>query len=360
MAFKNSKAWGSSGLALLVVLALVIWMWSGEVRVAEDEAPEPVAQAEQALPRVEVQLLDNQPYQPSLSVQGQLQPWRTVTVVAQIDGTVESLPLPQGSRVSEGTPLLELSPDDRPAQALKAEAKVRQIQAELAAVDRLRSDNLVSQAEKLRLESELAAAQAELSRARVVSRQLAPAAPFDGVINRRLVELGEYVQPGQPLLELVQVDRLKVSGYAPQQTVARLAEGQPVEVALLDGRRLEGKLSFVASAADPDSRSFRVEAEVANPERLRIAGASATLKVLLPEQPAVFLSPAYLKLGEDGRLGVSLVDADNRVTFEPVEMLSATTEGAWVSGLADQSRLITQGGGFVSQGQQVEAVVRDR
>lgn len=360
MARVNSRTLGSAGLAVLVVVALVLWMLSGEVRVAEEQAPEPQARAEQPAPRVEVKALQNQAYQPALSIQGQVQPWRTVTILAQVDGTVEALPLPQGSQVKQGTPLLRLSADDRPAQALEVEAKVRQIEAELAAVERLRSDNLASQTEKLRLESELAAARADLSRVRLVSGHLAPPAPFDGVINRRLVELGEYVQPGQPLMELVQVDRLKVSGYAPQQTVARLGEGQPVEVALLDGRSLEGTLSFVASAADAATRSFRVEAEVGNPERLRVAGASATLRVLLPEQPAMFLSPAYLQLGDDGRLGVRHVDADNRVAFSPVELLSATTEGAWITGLPDATRLITLGGGFVSPGQTVEPVARDQ
>lgn len=360
MARFNARTWGPAGLALLLVVALVFWMLSGDVRVAEQEAPEPTAGAEEAPPRVAVKVLESQVYQPALSIQGQVQPWRMVTVLARTDGTVESLPVPQGSQVSAGDRLLQLSPDDRPGQVLRAEARVRQLEAELAAIDRLRSDNLASRTDKLRLESELAAARADLVEARLVSSHLAPTAPFPGVINRRLVELGEYVQAGQALMELVQVDRLKITGSAPQQTVAKLQVGQPVQVTLLDGRTLEGTLSFVASAADPQTRSFRVEAELANPESLRVAGASATLKVLLPERPAMFLSPAYLGLGDDGLLGIHHVGADDRVVFSPVELLSATTEGAWVGGLADRTRLITQGAGFVSPGQRVTPVVQDQ
>ena len=96
-----------------------------------------------------------------------------------------------------------------------------------------------------------------------------------------------------------------------------------------------------------------------NPAGFRVAGGSATIRVLLPEQPAMFLSPAYLSLGDDGRLGVRHVGVGDEVRFTPVTLLSVTTEGAWVTGLPDEVRLITLGGGFVSPGQQVTPVRKE-
>ncbi|MDX1636263.1 MAG: efflux RND transporter periplasmic adaptor subunit, partial [Marinobacter sp.] len=216
----TARNWGPVVLAVVLVVALVLWMLSGDVKRAEQQAPEAVASEQEAPPLVAVEVLESQIYQPTLSIQGQLQPWRMVTVLARADGTVESLPLAQGSPVDEGEPLLRISPDERPGRMLQAEARVRQLEAEMAAIERLRSDNLASRTDKLRLESELAAARADLAEARLIASHLAPAAPFEGIINRRLVELGEYIRPGDPLMELVQVDRLKVTGSAPQQTVA--------------------------------------------------------------------------------------------------------------------------------------------
>lgn len=357
-AMRNMKP-GSLGLALLVVVLLVLWMASGEVKVASQKKPQAEQGREQVLPRVQTETLHTATYSPKMVIQGQIEPWRQVTVHSRVTGTVVELPVAQGAAVTKGRPLLRISEDERVAGRLRAEAKVRQIEAELSATDRLRADNLVSRTEKLRLESELASARADLIQAELAVSHLTPEVPFDGVVNHRAVEVGEYVQPGQALMEIVQVDRLKVSGAAPQQTVGRLAPGQAVKVELLDGRTLDGTISFIASAADTQSRSFRVEVEVENPDGLRVAGGSATIRVLLPEQPALFLSPAFLSLGEDGRLGVRHVGPEDRVQFTPVTLLSVTTEGAWVTGLPDEVRLITLGGGFVSPGQQVQPVRKD-
>lgn len=348
--------WGSVGLALAGALLLAVWLASGEVKMARDNADEPAPQAEEQLSRVQVETRQARIHQPQLRIQGQVEPWRSVTLSARVSATVAALPLQQGDTVSAGQTLLQLAEEDRPAMAARSRSRVRQLEADLAATERLRADNLTSRSEALRLESELAAARADLRQATLALEHLEPAAPFDGVINRRHVELGALVQAGEPLLQLVQVDRLKVTGYVPQQEVARLVTGQRVGVDLLDGRRLEGELTFIASAADAETRSFHVEVEADNPERLRIAGASATLRVELPQQPAQFLSPALLSLGDDGRPGVLHVDARDRVAFTPVRLLSVGTDGAWVAGLPPEIRLITRGGGFVSRGQQVTPV----
>lgn len=127
---------------------------------------------------------------------------------------------------------------------------------------------------------------------------------------------------------------------------------------LLDGTKLAGVVSFVASAASPETRSFAVEIVVENPEQKRAAGGTANLNILLPEQDAIFISPAYLSLNDDGRPGVKYVDDNNTVVFRTVTLLSVSTNGAWVSGLPDEIRLITRGGGFVAEGESVEPVDR--
>ncbi|WP_339806035.1 efflux RND transporter periplasmic adaptor subunit [uncultured Marinobacter sp.] len=348
--------WGSTGLALLILLALVIWMATGDFRTARSDAPEATDQEAASLPTVEVESRRAGLYRPGLRIQGQVEPWRSLEVTARVAGTVESIAVRNGQTVSAGDNLLVISEDERPAALARSRARVSQLEADLKATQRLRSDNLASESDRLRLESELASARAELRQASLAMDYLRPAATFDGVINHRHVEQGRFVQAGEPLFDLVQVDLLKVSGYVPQQAVSQVREGQAVEIELLDGQTLEGSVSFVASAADPETRSFRMEARLENPGLLRIAGGSATLRVMLPEQTAHFLSPALLSLGDDGRPGVLLVTAEDVVAFAPVTLLSVQTDGAWVAGLESPVRLISRGGGFVSRGQTVKAV----
>lgn len=352
----NKRKLSTVGLSVLIVVVLVIWMATGDVRQSRDTMPESQSETAVELPRVQVELLQARLYQPSVRLQGQLMPWRSVAVSARVPATVQSIMVEQGQPVRRGEVLVRLSEDGRGAVVERWEARVRKLEADLAAARRLRSDNLTSQSEILTLESELAGARAELRAAQLALEHLLPAAPFDGVINARHVEEGDLVQVGSPLFDVVQTERLKGLAQVPQQSVAGLAEGQPVTVDLLDGSTLEGEVSFIASAADPGTRSFPVEITVQNPERKRIAGGSATLRIALPEVQAHFISPAYLSLGDEGRPGVTHVNDNHRVEFTHVRLLSVTTEGAWVSGLPEELRLLTRGAGFVAAGQKVEPV----
>lgn len=350
---------GSIGLSFLVLALLVVWMATGNVREARDEAPEAPPEQEKGVPSVQVDMLRDRPYEPALMVQGQLEPWRSVAIGARVAGTVEELMVEQGDRIAEGDALLRLSEDGRGTAVEQWQARLRKLEADLSAARRLRARDLSSESEVLTLQSELSAARAELAQARLAMDNLTPRAPFDGTVNRRDVDLGDLVQVGSPLLELVRIDRLKATGQIPQQSVSNVEDGQKVTIRTLDGETLEGQVSFVASAADRQTRSFAVEVTVENPERKRVAGGSATLRILLPEVRAMFISPAYLSLGEDGRPGVRYVGENNEVVFTTVKLLNVTTEGAWVTGLPEEIQLITRGAGFVSIGQQVRPVSRD-
>ena len=342
-------------LALIIVVLLVLWLLSGDLFQARDRALPDQPPADNGLAKVEIQWLEAEPMQRQHVVQGQIEPWRRVELRAQISAQVQRLDRDKGDRVEQGQLLLSLSPDDRPAQVARSEADVRQRQSEVTAAQRLRERSLISANELLRLESELSKARAELDSARLQLRNTRISAPFDGVYDQRQVELGGFVQPGQSLLTLVDIGQLRVSAQVAQQQVTQLRLGQPVRVELLDGRRLQGELHFIAAAADPGSRSFRIEVRVANRARLRLAGASATLHIDTGETLAHRLSPALLSLDAAGRHGVKWVNAAQRVEFTAVELLSVDHQGAWVSGLPQRVALITLGAGFVQPGQAVLA-----
>ncbi len=350
---------GSIGLSAFLLIALLVWMASGEVRLAENEAPEASAADQVALPAVQVDLRQTQMYQPALTLQGQLEPWQSVAIAARVPGTVEALNVRQGEQVEAGQVMARLSDDGRQAVVNRWQSRMAKLEADLAAARRLKARDLTSESELLNLESQLAEAQAELTEAKLAVSHLTPKAPFKGVVNAKSVDEGDLVQTGSPLFELVRIDRLKAATQVPQQSVGAVAVGQPVSIITLDGDSLDGEVSFVASAANPQTRSFPVEIGIKNPDRKRLAGGSATLRIALPEVEAMFLSPAFLSLGDDGRPGVRHVNEKNEVEFTTVKLLSITTEGAWVSGLPSEIRLITRGAGFVTIGQQVRPVDAD-
>jgi len=224
-------------------------------------------------------------------VQGQLEPWRSVTLTARVAATVEALPPALGDSVSQGDTLIRLSAESRREQLEQARSELERAEADLSGASRLRGENLASQSEYL-------------ARRRMLPLPGPKSGPHDSpsrtpALRRRSmacsigapVELGDEVQPGDPLVELVQTDRLKATGRGFPSS-RRASRERPAGSGCASGwAPAQGTLTFIASAAHPETRSFRIEAQLDNPERLRVAGSTATLRIGLDEVLATRLRP---------------------------------------------------------------------
>ncbi|MCC5825004.1 efflux RND transporter periplasmic adaptor subunit [Alkalimonas sp.] len=348
-----NKPWSNTYWLLAALFIVIIgWFASGDFRSAQ-QSMDPFQQQETlALPRVETRISRAELMQPELVLQGHVQPFQRVLIQAQLEGTVQQLLVEQGQTVTAAAPLLQLSDEGRSQRLLQAEALVRLREAEYLSAQKLGAEQFLSQTELIRLASELESARTERSHAERQLGYTKPTAPFSGHINRRMVEVGDFVQTGNQLLELVQIERLKVSAQIPQQQVQRVQAGQQVRLTLLDGSALDATVHFVSLQADEATRSFYLEVWADNPDLLRIAGASATLHIQLAPETAHRLSPALLQLTPDGQLAVSVVEAQQVVRY-PVQLLQADPQGIWVTGLPEQIELIQTGAGFVRPGDQV-------
>lgn len=348
-------------LAIGLVIALLAWLLLGDIQGFRDAPPEtpPAAEADTEAPRVEVAPRDAETHAPILVLQGELEARRTLELRARQAGRVATLPVAEGSRVEAGVALLEQAQEELPARLAQAEDDLALARAELSGADSLRQRELISRTEYLRRQANVSRAVAELATLRRQRDDTRLTAPFPGTLDRLDVELGELLQPGETWGRLVDDSRLTAQAWAPQQDALALEVGQPAELRLLDGSRLSGRVSLVARRADEATRSFRVEVSADNPEGRRLAGASATLAITLPERRVHRLSPALLALNPDGELAVKHLDADDRVAQTPVTLVDADLESARVAGLPDPVRLIILGAGMVEVGQRVTPVAAD-
>jgi len=343
-------------LAIGLSALLLLWLALGDIEGFRDTPPAGEAMEDAALTRVEVTLRDARAYAPQVVLQGQLEAYRELELRTRQAGYVSALPVALGERVRQGETLLALDRGALPARLEQAQAQLALARSELAGGEQLRQRELISTPDYLRLQGGVSRALAEVATLRRQLDDTRPEAPFDGVLDRLDVELGDLVQVGEAWGRLIDDSRLTATAAAPQRDALSLTPGLPVTLQLLDGSRLTGELSHVASRADESTRSFAVEATLANPEGRRLAGASATLIIRLPERQVHRLSPALLELDASGDLAVKHLDEADRVVLTPVELVSADADIARVSGLPERIRLITLGGGFVEAGERVAAV----
>ncbi|MDP6815412.1 MAG: HlyD family efflux transporter periplasmic adaptor subunit, partial [Alphaproteobacteria bacterium] len=197
--------------------------------------------------------------------------------------------------------------------------------------------------------------QMEVSLARTIIR-----APFAAVVDSREVELGAYVKDGSPIALLVDEDPYLVVAQVSENDVGRLRPAQKGYANLITGERVEGTIRYIAATAQPDTRTFRVELEVANPDRLMRDGVTAELHFPSERVAAHFISPAALTLDDQGTVGVRCVNAEAKVEFYAIRIVGSSADGMWVAGLPEQVDLIVVGQEYVRQGDRVRVTPDDK
>jgi biotin carboxyl carrier protein len=179
-------------------------------------------------------------------------------------------------------------------------------------------------------------------------------APFDGYIED-IVKPGNLLERGQLCATIIELDPITFIAEVPENSIKDVREGQNVNISLVTGDNIQGKLTFVSKSASVATRTFRVEAEIANPGGIVRDGISGTMVIDTDPVLAHKISPSILLLADNGELGVKTVNSENMVEFFPVQIIQDTEEGIWVAGLPDFSNIIVLGQGFVETGQIVSA-----
>ena len=181
-------------------------------------------------------------------------------------------------------------------------------------------------------------------------------APIDGVVEDVPAEIGDYLPISGTCATLVQLDPLIVVGAVAERDIGQLREGMGASAKLITGQTVRGKIRYIAPATDPKTRTFRIEAEIANPDRALREGVTTDLTIRFDAEPAHRLPTSLLTLDDAGRVGVRTVDDGNTVRFLPVKLLDDAESKVWVGGLPERIRIIVVGQDYVTDGQKVDPV----
>jgi multidrug efflux system membrane fusion protein len=352
----NTSKRNSILMALGVALVVTLWMLSGLGSSPVDfSGEEEIIRNNGETMRVRVEQASASEITREISISARTEPNRVVRLKAETEGAVVSIAAERGNPVTQGTTIVELDMRDRNPRLVEANALVEQRELELEARRNLRVREFVSQVEIAEATARLESARASKARIELEINNVTINAPFDGIVQERNVEIGDYVRAGDTVVDLVDIDPLIIAGEINGKEISDLYVGGRGVAALVDGTRLNGVIRYLAPVADANTRTFRVELEVPNPSGIR-AGLTAELQLVGPRIFAHDISPSLLTLSDDGTVGVKSVNSANRVDFYPVEIVGSSNDGILVIGLPDTVRVITVGQGFVTVGQQVDPV----
>ena len=352
---KDHRSWlFSAGMALLVV----IWLLSGQLGSSDPEEPVPQIAAAETTPQssVRVRTQSAEEIMRTIVVNGKTAPARIVNLAAETDGRIEFVGAKRGANLTSGQVIVRLDERDRSARLAQAQATVKQREVEFEGREKLKSESYVSEAQLQEAVALLESARTELTRAELDLEYMTIRAPFNGALQARHVEQGDFVSRGDPIAQYVDNRTIIVSANLSEFDARYVEVGQQAQARLATGETVHGKIRYVAPVADEATRTFEVELEVDNGDGALRAGGTAELRIPAQRVLAHRISPSLLTLDDAGNVGLKIINDQGQVEFIVADVALASTDGVWVAGLPQTATIITVGQGFVSPGTMVTAV----
>lgn len=346
------------------VCALAIWCWvaGATIVAAQEMPPAPVrfAEARNHVVRSEVVLT------------GTVIARTSSLVASEVAGLVVELRAREGDAVRRGQSIarlrrqtLELRLDESRAELKESEARLELARRSLersrelfesGVISRQQLDDAVSESDAW--EGRVEQSQAEIARLEDELERSRIPAPFTGVIVAEHVDVGEWLDVGDAVVEMVSLDDLEVVTALPEHYFERVKVGNPVRISFeaLPGLVVEGAVSAIVPRADAQARTFPLKVRIANPEgRIGVGMLARLAFVAGAEQPAVIVP----KDAVVGRLGDSLVyviGEDDTVRTESVS--PGRGIGSWIAvegAIRPGDRVVVRGNERLRPGQTVTA-----
>lgn len=327
MSRKFFKRWfGWEGVGVGVVL--VFFAGCGK-NPASSEEPAPPARVARVVTVASTPIWDEE------EVVGSVQAAQRAVLSAKVTGVVETIRVTPGMRVAHGDPLVTIDAREIRARLDQAVAAQEQAQKDFARAQRLLQSGSATRQEFDAATARLRTTDAGLVEAKTMLGYTEIPAPFDGVVTRKLAEVGDLASPGKPLLEVENSSLLRFEAEVPEALIGRVAMQSRVSVQVgAANAHLQGVVSEIAPSASAVSRTFLVKLDLPAAEGLR-AGQFGRARIPVQERPAVLVpEAAVVRRGqlemvfvvEGGRARLRLVKT-GRVFDGGVEVLSGLSGG---------------------------------
>lgn len=311
------NALSTAVVALLIAAAVGAAHWYLNLRPQPAAAPAGGGGAGQGIP-VEATRVRSEPVSDEVSAVGTLRSNESVIVRPEIAGRIAAIGFEEGERIEAAQTLVRLDDSTHQAELADAEAALRLAQSNFRRLDELFDKGSTTARERdealARLES--ARATVQLAQARLHKTEVQ--APFAGILGLRRVSPGDYVTPGQDLVNLEDIDPIKVDFRIPERFLTSLSTGQHIRVRVdaFADREFEGEVYAIDPQVDPAGRSIAIRARIANADLVLRPGLFARVRLVVDYRPEAMVVPEQAIVPR----------GDKRFVFRVVEGKASLTE----------------------------------
>lgn len=275
---------------ILIVILGGLFAWH---QVRNQMAATAVAATSDAPIVIEEAAVKSQVWHPQIDAIGSLVAEQGITVTTQVAGVVQSIDFKSGDYVDQGTKLVQLNPKVLTATAEQSKAQFEKAQMIYQRDLTLFKKNVLPKAQLDSAKADMRAAKAQMDEDAANLEQTTIMAPFAGRIGIRKVNIGQYVEPADPIVSLQSVDPILVDFSLPEVYLHKISVGDKVLVttSAYPGTTFTGKLTAMNANLNSDTRTIDLRAELPNKNKQLLPGMYADVKVVVPTKSNVLTVP---------------------------------------------------------------------
>lgn len=347
-------------LALVIFIAVIFSLFG---TIGEKKAKLEAAKKEEHVDRkklVNAILLQLQPrtIHDVINLPGTIEPWSTLELMAKVQGAIVEVLVEEGDSVQVGDVLARIEEDDYRIALDAAKAAYTLAKSEFTRNQAMLKKRVIPSASLETSETALLKAKTDLERAELELSRCTITAPIDCVVKRIDAKVGAFLNVGDPLAQLLQLDRVKGVVGIPESDVAAVRKVQQVDITIsaLDNKHFMGKAHFFAPAPETTAYLYRFELALENAEHEILPGMFLRANIIKEQVDNAIMVPLYAIISRSDAQYVYVVDGDE-VRRQPVEL--GIIEGWQIQvtkGLSSGDKILIEGHRDVEDGQQINIV----
>ncbi len=305
-------------------------------------------------------LLELQPEQikDAINLPGTIEPWTSLTLMAKVSGAISEVLVQEGSAIHKGQVLARIEPDDYRIALDAAKAAYTLAKADYERDREMLHKRVISAASLQSSETRLQTALAELEKAKLQLSRCTITAPMNGVVKRLDAKIGLYLSVGDPLAQLLQIDRVKAVVGIPESDVDAIRRIDVVDLTVqaLGAKDFVGKKYFLSPAPDTSAYLYRLELALDNPEHHVLPGMFFRAHIIKQRVDEALAVPLYAVISRNDEQFVFVVE-DGKVRKQSVKLgIIEKWQVEVTEGLEPGDQVVIEGHRDVEHGQQVKVI----
>ncbi len=343
------------GMAVMIVMLFIAISDKKSALQAEQEAA-----VKQERPPVNTVVMKANPTTISnrLNLPGAIEAWTYLDLTSKISGTVQEVLVSEGAMVTQGDVLLKIESDDYRIALERAQAAYKLAKADYERDKAVYAKGVIPPAELEARETGMQTAKADLDNAQLLYERCTVKSPINGVVRRLEAKVGLFLGVGDPVGEILQLDRVKAVIGIPESdvTAVRKLDKVDVEIKALGEFVASGKIHFISSSPETLARLYRLELELDNPDHTILPGMFVRADIVKQSSKEALSIPFYSIISRNDE---QYIFVENEGVVEKRDVETGIMEGWMVEilkGLEPGERVVVEGHRDVEDGRKVKVV----